>query len=49
MWVVRDWHYAEQSTRLRAELGNAAKEFNTYGAADTEPLDWRRRVGIWCD
>jgi len=48
-WIVRDWFYADDLTRLRSQLAKAKKEYNACGETDVDVQDWRRRVGEWCD
>ena len=39
----------KDATQVRAQLRNAAKEWNTDGEVETEPRNWLRKVSFWCD
>lgn len=48
-WRVREWFRADDHTRLRTQLADAAKEHNGSGSTDVDAQNWIRRVGVWCD
>jgi hypothetical protein len=48
-WVARVCERRDDTTTLRAQCRNAAKEYNATGEVETEPQDWVRSIGIWVD